>query len=166
MHLKDNLVTNNHWSLSFSSMFYLNSSRRAANRKKHLQIKKTLSSIWQRTCSQHNQKRNALQIKCIWLCCEHLQCFCICLCCEHLHHLLSKWWKCFLNLLFLFACVFWSCTALSSLGHRRISFWLFISALRLATARFSLRRPHRERCLGAGQPQLCQLNESYGVGAI
>ncbi len=44
--------------------------------KKHLQIKKTLSSIWQRTrckCPQHNQKRNALQIKCIWLCCEHLQ---------------------------------------------------------------------------------------------
>ncbi len=24
-------------------------------------------------CSQHNQKRNALQIKCVWLCCEHLQ---------------------------------------------------------------------------------------------
>ncbi len=50
--------------------------KRAANRKKHLQIKKTLSSISQHTCckcSQHNQKRNALQIKCIWLCCEHLQ---------------------------------------------------------------------------------------------
>ncbi len=45
--------------------------------KKHLQIKKTLSSILQRTgckSSQHTQKRNALQIKCIWLCCEHLQC--------------------------------------------------------------------------------------------
>ncbi len=42
--------------------------KRAANRKKHLQIKKTLSSIWHRTrckCSQHNQKRNTLQIKCI-----------------------------------------------------------------------------------------------------
>ncbi len=40
--------------------------QRAANRKKHLQIKKTTSSIWQRTrCkrSQHNQKRNALQIE-------------------------------------------------------------------------------------------------------
>ncbi len=78
--------------------------------KNHLQIKKTTSSIWQHTgCkySQHNQKRNALQIKCI------------CLCCEHLHHLLSNWWKCFLDLLvlFLFACVFWSCSALSSLGH-------------------------------------------------
>ncbi len=51
--------------------------KRAANKKKHLQIKKTLSSIWQPTrcrCSQHNQKRNVLQIKCIWLCCEHLQC--------------------------------------------------------------------------------------------
>ncbi len=38
----------------------------AANRKKHLQIKKTTSSILQRThykCSQHNQKRNALQIE-------------------------------------------------------------------------------------------------------
>ncbi len=48
-------------------------------------------------------------------------CFFICLCCEHLHHLLSKWWKCFLDLLplFLFACVFWSCSALSSLSHRR-----------------------------------------------
>ncbi len=47
-------------------------------------------------------------------------CFFICLCCEHLHHLLSNWWKCFLDLLvlFLFACVFWSCSALSSLGHR------------------------------------------------
>ncbi len=34
--------------------------KRAANRKKHLQIKKTLSSIWQHTrckCSQHNQKK-------------------------------------------------------------------------------------------------------------
>ncbi len=33
---------------------------------------------------------------------------------------LSNRWRCFLNLqeLFLFACVFWSCSALSSLGHR------------------------------------------------
>ncbi len=62
------------------------------NFRKHLQIKKTLSSIWQRTrckCSQHNQKRNALQIKCIWLCCEHLQhvsllFVSICtICCQH-----------------------------------------------------------------------------------
>ncbi len=47
-------------------------------------------------------------------------CFFICLCCEHFHHLLSKWWKCFLDLLvlFLFASVFWSCSALSSLDHR------------------------------------------------
>ncbi len=52
-----------------------------------------------------------LQIKSfIWLCCEHLQ------------HLLSNWWRCFLDflVLFLFACVFWSCSALSSLGHRSI----------------------------------------------
>ncbi len=93
------------------------------NFRKHLQIKKTLSSIWQRTrckCSQHNQKRNALQIKCIWLCCEHLQHVSLFVC-EHLYHMLSTWWKCFLDLLvlFLFACVFWSCSALSSLGHRR-----------------------------------------------
>ncbi len=34
-------------------------------------------------------------------------------------HVLSNWWRYFLNLLvlFLFACVFWSCSALSSLGH-------------------------------------------------
>ncbi len=120
--------------------------QRAANRKKHLQIKKTTSPIWQHMrykSSQHNQRkkkhckekkntcklrkqlhqldntctanahnttkqRNVLQIKLF-----------ICLCCEHLHHLLSNWWKCFLDLLvlFLFACVFWSCSALSSLGH-------------------------------------------------
>ncbi len=62
-------------------------------------------------CSQHNQKKrtanthnttiqiNVLQIKLF-----------ICLCCEHLQHLLSNWWRCFLDLpvLFLFACVFWS----------------------------------------------------------
>ncbi len=35
---------------------------------------------------------------------------------------LSNRWRCFLNLLllFLFACVFWSCSALSSLGHRTL----------------------------------------------
>ncbi len=40
--------------------------QRAANRKKHQQIKETTSSIWQHTrckCSQHLQKRNALQIE-------------------------------------------------------------------------------------------------------
>ncbi len=60
-------------------------------------------------------------------CCKYLVvlwafavCFFICLCCDHLHHLLSKWRKCFLDMLvlFLFACVFWSCSGLSSLGHR------------------------------------------------
>ncbi len=57
--------------------------KRTANRKKHLQIKKTLSSIWQHTCckcSQHNQKRNALQKNLIWLCCEHLQCVSLFVC--------------------------------------------------------------------------------------
>ncbi len=36
-----------------------------------------------------------------------------------LEHVLSNWWRHFLNLLvlFLFACVFLSCSALSSLGH-------------------------------------------------
>ncbi len=34
--------------------------------------------------------------------------------------LIANWWRCFLDMLvlFLFACVFWSCSALSSLGHR------------------------------------------------
>ncbi len=54
-----------------------------ANRKKHLQIKKTTSSVWQHTrckCSQHNQQRNALHITCICLCCEHLQCVSLFVC--------------------------------------------------------------------------------------
>ncbi len=81
----------------------------AENRKKNAcKLRKQHSSIWQRTrckCSQHNVVLCAFSV-----------CFFICLCCEHLHHLLSNWWKYFLNLLvlFLFACVF-----LSSLGHRR-----------------------------------------------
>ncbi len=39
--------------------------------------------------------------------------------------LLSNWWRCFLDLLvlFLFACVFWSCSALSFLGHRIFQSW-------------------------------------------
>ncbi len=43
----------------------------------------------------------------------------MCLCCEHLQHHLSNWWRCFLNLLvlFAFACVFWGCSMLRSLGH-------------------------------------------------
>ncbi len=72
--------------------------------------KRTTSSIWQHTrckCSQHNQTMQQIQ-------------FFICLCCEHLQHLLSNWWRCFLDLLvlFLFVCVFWSWSTLSSLGHR------------------------------------------------
>ncbi len=87
----------------------------------------------------------------ICLCCEYLQCvslfvcvvsicsaflylfvlwvfavrFFICLCCEYLPHLLSNWWRCFLDLLvlFLFAWVFYSCSTLSSLGHRK---WLIL----------------------------------------
>ncbi len=94
--------------------------------KNNLQIKKTTSSIWQHTrckCSQHNQtkKRAAnenLYLVVLWAFAVR---FFICLCCEHLQHLLSNWWRCFLDLLvlFLFACFFWSCSVLSSLGHRR-----------------------------------------------
>ncbi len=69
--------------------------------------------------TQPKKKRaaNKMYLVVLW---AFAACFFICLCCEHLHHLLSKWWKCFLDLLvlFLFACVFWSCSALSSLGHR------------------------------------------------
>ncbi len=96
--------------------------QRAANTKNTCKLRKQLSSILQRTCckcSKHNQtKKNALQIKCIWLCCEHL------------HHLLSNWWRCFLDLLviFLFACVFWSCSALSSLGHRLFHYYKHVYA--------------------------------------
>ncbi len=83
--------------------------KRAANRKKHLQIKKTLSSIWQRTCckcSQHNQKRNVLQNKYIWLCCEHLQrvSLFVCvenictICCQNAENLfLICWWFFYLH---------------------------------------------------------------------
>ncbi len=76
--------------ISVNTLYYMVAERaqRAANRKKHLQIKKTTSSIWQHTCckcSQHKQS-NALQMLItqpnketqiklfIWLCCEHLQC--------------------------------------------------------------------------------------------
>ncbi len=114
--------------------------------KKTLQIKKTTSSIWQHTCckcSQHNQKKET-HCKCSQhnqkkkthcKCSQHNQkkkCaankiylvvlwalagvfFFICLCCKHFHHgicFLICW--CF----FYLACV--SCSALSSLGHRRI----------------------------------------------
>ncbi len=75
--------------------------------------------------SQHNQIKKQTEIKFfVWLCCEYLQCvslfgcvvsicsaflylvvlwvfavrFFIWLCCEHLQHLLSNWWRCFLDL--------------------------------------------------------------------
>ncbi len=84
---------------------------RTLRTEKHLQIKNTTSSILQHMhckCSQHNQIKKRAANKIIYLCCEHL------------HHLLSNWLRCFLDLqvLFLFACAFWSCSALSSLGHR------------------------------------------------
>ncbi len=83
--------------------------KRAANRKNTCKLRKQLPQFdYTQAANAHSttKQRNALQIKCI------------CLCCEHFHQLLSKWWKCFLDLqaLFLFACVFWSCSALSSLA--------------------------------------------------
>ncbi len=71
--------------------------------------------------SQHNQtkKRTANKILYLVVLWAFSVQFFIWLCCEHLQHLLSNWWRCFLDLLvlFLFAHVFWSCSALSSLGH-------------------------------------------------
>ncbi len=55
----------------------------AANRKKHLQIKKTTSSILQHMhckCSQHNQIKKCAANKIIWLCCEHFQCVSLFVC--------------------------------------------------------------------------------------
>ncbi len=98
--------------------------KRAANRKKRLQIKKTTfvnltTHTLQMLTTQPKKKRaaNKMYLVVLW---AFAVCFFICLCCEHFHHLLSNWWKCFLDLLvlFLFACVFWSCSTLSSLGHR------------------------------------------------
>ncbi len=83
-------------------------SQRTANRKKHLQIKKTTSSIWQHTLQILTaQPRNALQIKFfIWLWAFVPPAV-----------KLMKMFSWFAGA-FLFACVFWSCSALSSLGHR------------------------------------------------
>ncbi len=76
---------------------------------------------WPRKLNMLQIEKKQLQIKktvhlFVWLCCEHLQCV-SCFCCELLQQLLSNW--CFLDLLalFLFACVFWSCSDLTSLGH-------------------------------------------------
>ncbi len=88
--------------------------QRAANRKNTCKLRKQLHQFYN-TCTANapntTKQRKALQIK-----------FFIRLCCEHLQHMLSNWWRCFLDLLvlFLFACVFWSCSTLSSLGHRRV----------------------------------------------
>ncbi len=118
--------------------------QRAATSENTCKLRKQLSQFYNaHAANAHNttKKRNALQIENTFvnLTTHMLQtqpkkkraankmylvvlwafavCFFICLCCEHLHHLLSKWWKCFLDLLvlFLFARVFWSCSALSSL---------------------------------------------------
>ncbi len=99
--------------------------KRAANRKQRLQIKKTTfihltthTLLMLTTQPKKKRAANKMYLVVLW---AFAVCFFICLCCEHLHHLLSNWWRCFLDLLvlFLFACLFWSCSALSSLGHRR-----------------------------------------------
>ncbi len=78
----------------------------AANRKNTCKLSKQLpqfDNIHVKNARNTTKQRNALQMLFfIWLCCEHLH-----------------WWRCFLDLLalFLFACVFRSCSTLSSLGH-------------------------------------------------
>ncbi len=56
--------------------------QRAANRKNTCKLRKHFRQFdnTRCKCSQHNQKRNALQIKCIWLCCVHLQCVSLFVC--------------------------------------------------------------------------------------
>ncbi len=60
------------------------------------------------------------------------------LCCEYLQQLLSNW-GCFLDLLvlFLFARVFWSCSALNSLGHCRKCFIGLIALLLFDTLSYA-----------------------------
>ncbi len=90
--------------------------KRVANRKNACKLRTFVNA---HAVNAHNTTKK--------LCREHLQCvYFIGLCCEHLHHLLSNWWKYFLDLLvlFLFASFFWSCRTLSSLGHRIIVPWL------------------------------------------
>ncbi len=80
----------------------------------------------------HNttKNRNTLQIKCIWLCCEHLQrvslfvcVVSICtICCQNDENAFLICW-CF----FYFSEVFWSCSALSSLGHRMLPTQLLVN---------------------------------------
>ncbi len=68
--------------------------QRAANRKNTCKLRKQLRQFYNtRAPNAHNttKQRNALQIKLF-----------ICLCCEHLQHLLSNWWRGFLDLLVLF----------------------------------------------------------------
>ncbi len=119
--------------------------QRAANRKNTCKLRKQLPQFDNtHTVNAHNtskkkraaNRKNACKLRkhfrqfynVLW---AFAVCFFICLRCEHLHRLLSNWWKCFLDLLvfFLFACVFWSCSALSSLGHRRFTQKLKLSSL-------------------------------------
>ncbi len=101
------------WIIHNGNKYVAERAQCTANRKNTSKLRKQLHQF-DNTCATntHNttKQRNVLQIKFfIWLCCELLQ------------HLLSNWWRCFLDLLvlFLFTCVFWSCRALSSLGHRK-----------------------------------------------
>ncbi len=79
-----------------------------------------LSALQMHTTQPKNKRAaNQIYLVVLW---AFAVCFFTCLCCERLRHLLLNWWKLFLDLLvlFLFACVFWSRSALSSLGHHTI----------------------------------------------
>ncbi len=119
--------------------------------RKHMQIEKAAAnqenifiSLTTRAANAHNQikKHTANKILCLVVLWAFAVCFFICLCCEHLQHVLSNWWRCFLDLLllFLFACVFWSCSALSSLGHcswtQKKIFWRMLLTRQLPVVDF------------------------------
>ncbi len=87
-------------------------------RKNICKLRKQLRKFYNtHAANAHNRtkQRNALQIKFFIGCVVNIcSAFLYLLCCEHLQHLLSNWWF-FLDLLvlFLFACVFWSCSTLT-----------------------------------------------------
>ncbi len=90
-----------------------------ANRKSSSKSRKHLHQFESRCCkcSQHNQIKNCIcsafpYLVVLWVFAVH---FFIWLCCEHLQHLLSNWWRCFLDLLELF--LFAARWALSATVH-------------------------------------------------
>ncbi len=92
--------------------------QRAENREKHLQIKKTAfvnlttHTLQMLTTQPKKEPRcKANVFSCVVSICSvflyvfvlwaFAVCFFICLCCEHLHHLLSNWWRWFLDFFYL-----------------------------------------------------------------